>query len=467
MRYRVDPTVRTFDDGRVVLGGSPIRMFRLSDAGARWFADVAEGRDQVVSADPATSQSTLLRRFADAGVVHPVPEPGAGRSEVAVSVVVPVRDRADQLDLLLTSLRAASAGHSSGRVAEVLVVDDGSVDAAAHAAVARRHGARLLRRDESGGPAAARHDGILAATNEVVAVVDSDVEVSAGWLDVLVAHLVDDHVGAVAARVCSAPSTGALAAHDEHRSPLDLGPTPARVAPGTRVAYVPAAAMLLRRDAYVEVGGFDPALRFGEDVDLVWRLRDAGWAVRHEPQVPVRHAPRVDATSWLRQRFDYGTSAAPLAARHPGALAPVRCSPWSLAVWALVLAGHPVVALLVAGGTAAALVRRLAGVPSVTAAELALRGHVGAGRMLARAVVRVWWPVALGGALVSRRVRRFVAAATVVAAADHWWNDGDPLPSRLVPIALLDDVAYGAGVWAGSLRQGDLEALVPEFRHDT
>ena len=75
--------------------------------------------------------------------------------------------------------------------------------------------------------------------------------------------------------------------------------------------------------------------------------------------------------------------------------------------------------------------------------------------------------MALVGALVSRRVRRCVAAATVVAAADHWWNDGDPLPSRLVPIALLDDVAYGAGVWAGCLRQGDPEALVPEFRHDT
>ena len=467
MRYRVDPTVRILDDGRVVLGGSPIRLFRLSDAGARWFADVVDGRDQVVGVDPPTSRSALLRRFTDAGVVHPVPEPASDRATVRATVVVPVRDRAEQLDRLLRTLRSASSGHVGVEVAEVIVVDDGSIDAAAHAAVAARHGARLLRREESGGPAAARHDGIVAAGHEVVAVVDSDVEVCPGWLDPLVAHLVDDHVAAVAARVCSAPGVGVFAAHDQHRSPLDLGPTPARVAPGTRVSYVPAAAMVIRRGAYDAVGGFDRALRFGEDVDLEWRLVAAGWSVRHEPLVPVRHAPRADLRSWLRQRFDYGTSAAPLAARHPTALAPVRCSPWSLAVWILVILGHPVAALVVAGGTAAALARRLDGVPSLSAAELAVRGHLGAGRLLARAVVRVWWPVALLAALVSRRVRHVLLGATVVAAADHWWNDGDPLALRLVPIALLDDLAYGAGVWAGCLRAGAPRALLPEFRHDT
>jgi len=467
VRYRVDPSVRTFGDGRVVLGGSPIRMFRLSDAGAQWFAGVAEGRDQSASSDPPTSRSTLLRRLVDAGVVHPVPEPDREGSDVRVSVVVPVRDRADQLERLLASLRAASpSGRAGVQLAELLVVDDGSADATAHAAVAARHGARVLRRDDSGGPAVARHDGILAAMCEVVAVVDSDVEVRPGWLDVLVAHLDDDHVGAVGARVCSAPSAGVLAAHDEQRSPLDLGASPARVAPGTRVSYVPAAAMVIRRSAYLEVGGFDPALRFGEDVDLEWRLHRGGWAVRHEPLVPVRHLPRGDLRAWLRQRFDYGTSAAPLAARHPGALAPVRCSPWSLAVWALVLLGHPVVATVVAGGTAASLVRRLDGVPPATAAGLAIRGHAGAGRMLARAVVRVWWPVALVAALVSRRVRGAVLASVVVTAADHWWNDGDPLPGRLVPLSLLDDLAYGAGVWSGCLRQGDPAALLPDVRRD-
>lgn len=463
MRYRVDPSVRTFDDGRVVVGGSPVRMFRLSDAGARWFADVVEGRDQLVSTERPSAQVALLRRLADAGVVLPVldHEPEPGGVVVAVSVVVPVRDRADLLDRLLTSLRTTSPGHVRARVAEVVVVDDGSVDAISHAEVARRHGARVVRREVSGGPAAARHDGILAAGHDVVAVVDSDVEVRAGWLDVLVAHLEDPHVAAVAARVRSRPGPGAVAAYEARRSPLDLGDAPASVAPGARVAYVPAAAMVLRRSAYRVVGGFDAALRFGEDVDLVWRFVESGWSVRHEPSVPVWHEPRAGLRGWFRQRVDYGSSAAPLARRHPGAVAPARCSPWSLAVWGLVLAGHPVLAALVAGGTAAALARRLVGVPPTVAVRLALVGHLGAGRGLARATVRAWWPAALAAAVVSRRLRRGVIAATAVAAADHWWNGGDRLEPTWVPLALLDDVAYGAGLWMGCLRLGDLAALRP------
>ena len=53
----------------------------------------------------------------------------------------------------------------------------------------------------------------------------------------------------------------------------------------TRVAYVPTAALLVRRAALGD--GFDESLRNGEDVDLVWRLIEAGWRVRYEPAVQV------------------------------------------------------------------------------------------------------------------------------------------------------------------------------------
>ena len=60
-------------------------------------------------------------------------------------------------------------------------------------------------------------------------------------------------------------------------------------------------------------------LRFGEDVDLIWRLVDAGWRVRYDPRVVVAH----DDGRRLVKRFHYGTSAAPLSLRHPGRLAPL------------------------------------------------------------------------------------------------------------------------------------------------
>ncbi|MBF6096422.1 glycosyltransferase family 2 protein, partial [Nocardia cyriacigeorgica] len=94
--------------------------------------------------------------------------------------------------------------------------------------------------------------------------------------------------------------------------------------------------------ALAELGGFDERLRFGEDVDVVWRLTDAGHLVRYHPAAVVTHRPRATLGSWLRQRYDYGTSAAPLARRHPGRLACARVSAWHALSWgALVVALGP------------------------------------------------------------------------------------------------------------------------------
>jgi len=53
-------------------------------------------------------------------------------------------------------------------------------------------------------------------------------------------------------------------------------------------------------------------LRYGEDVDLVWRLHDAGWQVRYDPRTCVEHAEPERWLPWLLRRHAYGTSAAPL-----------------------------------------------------------------------------------------------------------------------------------------------------------
>src|ERR1700734_3024607 len=103
------------------------------------------------------------------------------------------------------------------------------------------------------------------------------------------------------------PGPGAAAT--DHRagsekSALDLGERGARVAPMTRVAYVPTAALLARRAALG--GGFDEALRWGEDGDLVWRLTEAGWRVRYDPGVRVRHREPASRAALLRRRFRYG-----------------------------------------------------------------------------------------------------------------------------------------------------------------
>jgi len=459
VRHRLDRSVRSFDAGRLLLGGSPATAFRLTDAGARWLDGLLVGSaDGDGPVEPRPGEDRLLRRLVEVGVVHPEPEAGPRTEWPRVTMVVPVRDRPGELAALLDSVERSGEGPD-----QVVVVDDGSRDPAVHRSVAAAYGARVERIDASAGPGAARHAGVRAADHEVVVFVDSDVEVGPGWLSGLVAHLGDDGVVAVAARVRSAAVPGWIGEYEQRNGPLDLGADPGPVGPGRRIGHVPAALLLVRRDAYLRVGGFDADLRVGEDVDLVWRLAAAGGAVRHEPRVVVDHRPRADLRSWWSQRFGYGTSAAALDERHPGSVPPWRSSWWSLAVVAAALAGHPVAAVLTATTTALPLVRRLSGVPPVAAVRIGLEGHVAAGASFARASVRVWWPPLLL-ALFVRPTRRPAARLLAAAVAVRWWNRGAPLPVRDIPLAVADDVAYGAGVWVGCLQQSRWGPLLPLVR---
>jgi hypothetical protein len=147
----------------------------------------------------------------------------------------------------------------------------------------------------------------------------------------------------------------------------------------------------------------------------------------------------------------------------------VVLSPGSALAWALVLGagrrGRWAAAGLLAVD-AARLARRLVRPgetpPIAHAAALVLRGHVVAGGTLARSVTRHHWPLALPLALTSRRARRWVLAAAVVDAGVAWW----PHRHRVGPLTFaaarrLEDVAYGAGLWAGAWRARSPRALLP------
>jgi hypothetical protein len=99
------------------------------------------------------------------------------------------------------------------------------------------------------------------------------------------------------------------------------------------------------------------------------------------------------------------------------------------------------------------------------AGRLAAVGFVRAGHQLASAVTRIWWPAALLAAIAVRRLRPALVAAVIVPALLDWLDDDtaclDPL--RYLGLRLLDDAAYGAGVWAGAWSGRDLGALRPRL----
>jgi mycofactocin system glycosyltransferase len=232
---------------------------------------------------------------------------------------------------------------------------------------------------------------------------------------------------------------------------------------GTRVSYVPTTAVVLRVDALRDVRGFDETLRFGEDVDLVWRLDTAGWRCRYEPASLVHHRPRTTLAAMIDQRIGYGTSAAPLEARHPGALAPVRLGRWSAAVWGVATVNAPAAAAIAALSTRFAL-GPTTFVPWHDKVRIVMTAHAHAGRLVASAITRPWWPVAVAAALVSRRARRAVVLAAAVPIALDWRNRRPSLDQiRYAALHIVDDVSYGTGVWIGAARHRTLTPLVPRL----
>ena len=348
----------------------------------------------------------------------------------------------------------------------MVVVDDGSADPDRTAEVARAAGGHVVRLAANAGPAAARNAGLAAVATPLVAMVDSDCTTEPGWWQPLVAHFADPEVAAVAPRV--RPAQGGTRwwdRYDAARGPLDRGARPGTVRPGGRIPFVPTAALVVRTAALGRPC-FDEDLRGGEDVDLVWRLVAAGWTVRYVPEVVVGHDGPGGWRPALARRFFYGTTAGPLARRHPGDLAPAALAAPTAAAWTLALAGQPLLGLSVVGWSVAVLAARLRTVvrhPRTEAARIAGLGSLQAGGPALGGLFRVWGPLLVAG-LAWRRTRRLALLALVVPPLGDWRRSRPPLdPLRYGVAHVADDLAYGAGVWWGCLQARTLRPLLPSL----
>jgi mycofactocin system glycosyltransferase len=423
-------TKRLTDD--LWFGGTPPRVVRLTEAGRRAWRDLQHG--------PVASRTAgmLARRFTDAGLAHPVPPAG---SIDGVTIVIPVHERATDLTRCLAALGAAHP---------VIVVDDASRDAAAIGRVCARFGAMLIRRERNGGAGAARNTALAHVRTEFVAFVDSDCEPPAGWLPPLLAHLADPLVAAVAPRIAARAGDTWSGRYTTAHSSLDLGDAPARVAAGSRVSYVPTAALVVRRAVLADMP-FDETLRVGEDVDLIWRLNAADWRVRYAPAVQVAHREPTTWRGLLARRFRYGTSAAPLAQRHPGDLAPLVLHPWPTVTVAGVLTRRPLVAAVGFAASVLSMARALrrADVPTDGVVAAMARATVQTGLGIGRYTTQFMAPVLVAG-LVARRTRFAAGALLLGPVLTAWAPDRRRLdPVRFTVGRLADEVAYGAGVWTG------------------
>jgi len=206
---------------------------------------------------------------------------------------------------------------------EIIVVDDGSTDSTAE--IARRYPRATLHEIPHGGLSVARNEGARIARGELVTYLDSDAYPSEEWPWFLALGLDDRSVGGV-----GGPNI----------PPLDDGPGAQLVAraPGgpvhvlltdDRAEHIPGCNMAFWRSTLFEVGGFDPIYHAaGDDVDVCWKVLDAGWDIAFHPAALVWHHRRTGLRPYLRQQVGYGKAEALVEARHPDRFTPMGTARW-------------------------------------------------------------------------------------------------------------------------------------------
>ena len=201
------------------------------------------------------------------------------------------------------------------RVAELVVVDNGSRDGSLDEVRRRWPEVEILTPGTNLGYGAAANRGVAASRSSFVLVCNADLTIAGGAVGELAAALDGDPSAGIVGPLIRTPEGERYPSARQFPSMIDaaghalLGMfRPSNrftrsyqrddLAPGSEAAspvdWVSGACLLVRRSAFEEVGGFDEAyFMYAEDVDLCWRAGRAGWRVSYVPAAEVTHQQGV------------------------------------------------------------------------------------------------------------------------------------------------------------------------------
>ncbi len=208
-----------------------------------------------------------------------------------VSVIVPVGSRGDRLERCLAHISQAV-----GETDEIIVVADG--DIGPQRQWADKAGARVVEVAKSCGPAFARNRGAGAASGQILLYVDADVVIRPDTVDAVRAIFQNDSdLAAMFGSYDDAPDAPNFIAqyknlfhHYVHQSAREEAST----------FWTGCGAV--RRDVFLQVGGFDERYRRPciEDIEFGFRLKAAGHRIRLDKKIQVTHVKRWTLSSLLR-----------------------------------------------------------------------------------------------------------------------------------------------------------------------
>jgi GT2 family glycosyltransferase len=327
-----------------------------------------------------------------------------------VSFVIPVRNDAARLDACLRSIHRN--GHVPGQI-EIIVVDNGSTDGSSPVASA---GGAIVIPVESGRVSELRNRGARHATADVLAFVDADHEIAAGWVYAALDCLRLPAVG-VAGALCHAPTDGTW---------VQRGYGHLRGIRGGQhdVEWLGSGNMAVRRELFEALGGFDTSLETCEDVDLCHRVRAIGMRILSDARLKNIHygdpktLREVFSSERWRGRDNLRVSfRRPIAwASLPSAIIPI-CHVALLAALLVGLLGAPLVGRVGLFVATAAIAGCLAATaPRVVRAALR-EPRLGVGTLVQTFAVAGAYDIGRALALVSRAPHRAVRAPRVAATS--------------------------------------------------
>ncbi len=264
-------------------------VLRLDEIRAALAVGVTGGADHARSAKEERREAIILPRLA-----------------VTTSIVIPTHDRRD---LLQRVLRALSRQSYPADQTEVIVVDDGSRDGTDTMVSQLQTPYRLtVLRQEKRGAATARNAGLAVARGQTVIFLDDDVIPVPAFVAAHQAIHARSSRAVVIGRLLPCPGarrTGWTRWEDAIIARGYQRILQGKVALDGSLFYAGNASA--PREVLLDVGGFDPSFASQEDVELGYRLEDAGVTFHFAPDAAGFHCGHYpDLTSWCLRHYRFG-----------------------------------------------------------------------------------------------------------------------------------------------------------------
>lgn len=249
------------------------------------------------------------------------------------SVIVPVYNRPDEVDELLQSI--ASQANSN---VEVIIVEDGST-VTCKDAVARYADSLNIAYyfKENEGPAVARNYGAKHSSGDYLIILDSDVVLPPNYFEAVDKALENETCDAFGGPDKAADSFTPV------QKAISYSMTSFFTTGGIRGGkkkmdkfYPRSYNMGIKNEVYSKLGGFS-RMRFGEDIDLSYRIVENGYTAQLFPEAWVWHKRRTDFRKFFKQVYNSGIARINLEIRHPGTMKAVHMLPAIFTVGCAVL----------------------------------------------------------------------------------------------------------------------------------